>query len=358
MRLGEPTQTIPLPGNPRPLIVIGAGGIVRDAHLPAYSKVGFEVAGIYDVVEARAQEVATEFRIPRVFRSLAEAVEKAPARAVFDVAVPASAILEVLPALPDGSGVLIQKPMGENLAQARSIREFCHRKRLVAAVNFQLRYAPYVLAARDLIDQGAIGKVHDMEIRLTAYTPWHLWTFFTKLPRVEILYHSIHYLDLTRAFLGEPRGIYAKTLRHPRASNLASTRSAMIIDYDDVLRATVTTNHWHEFGQRHQESYIKWEGTSGAIVATMGLLLNYPRGVPDELEYCALDGGAAPHWQRIALQGSWFPDAFGGIMANLQRFLEGTCTELETNVDDAYKTMALVEGAYISSAQGGVPIPQ
>jgi hypothetical protein len=45
-------------------------------------------------------------------------------------------------------------------------------------------------------------------------------------------------------------------------------------------------------------------------------------------------------------------------MANLQRFLEGTCTELETNVDDAYKTMALVEGAYISSAQGGVPIPQ
>ena len=39
----------------------------------------------------------------------------------------------------------------ENVQQARAIVERCNAKRLVAAVNFQLRYAPYVLAARHLI---------------------------------------------------------------------------------------------------------------------------------------------------------------------------------------------------------------
>ncbi|HYH55149.1 MAG TPA: hypothetical protein VD772_00975, partial [Anseongella sp.] len=35
-----------LPAKRRPILVIGAGGIVGDAHLPAYEKAGFEVFGI------------------------------------------------------------------------------------------------------------------------------------------------------------------------------------------------------------------------------------------------------------------------------------------------------------------------
>ena len=43
-----------LPKSPRPIICIGAGGIMRDAHLPAYKKAGFRVAGIFDLDTARA----------------------------------------------------------------------------------------------------------------------------------------------------------------------------------------------------------------------------------------------------------------------------------------------------------------
>ena len=38
-----------------PIVSIGAGGIVRDAHLPAYRKARFQVHGIYDLVRDRAQ---------------------------------------------------------------------------------------------------------------------------------------------------------------------------------------------------------------------------------------------------------------------------------------------------------------
>src|SRR5258706_11546723 len=137
--------------------------------------------------------MASTFGVPKVYSSLQEAIAGAPSNAVFDIAVPAAAILDILPHIPDGRGVLIQKPMGNDLPEAKKILDLCHSKKLTAAINFQMRYAPYVVAARSLIEQGAIGDLHDMEVRVLVNTPWHLWSFFAGMQRVEILYHSIHY---------------------------------------------------------------------------------------------------------------------------------------------------------------------
>ncbi|HZP83903.1 MAG TPA: Gfo/Idh/MocA family oxidoreductase [Chthonomonadaceae bacterium] len=349
-------QTPPRPQRPRPIVLIGAGGIVHDAHLPAYRKAGFPVHGITDLQREKAETLARAFAIPNIYATTEEAVQNAPPEAVYDIAVPASALLSVLEKLPPGAAALMQKPMGENLEQARAIRALCRERKLTAAVNFQLRFAPYILAARSLIAQGVVGELHDMEVRVTVDTPWHLWAFFATLPRVEILYHSVHYIDLLRSFLGEPRGVYAKTLRHPNQAGLANTRSAILLDYGDAVRATITTNHGHRFGQRHQESYVKWEGTRGAIKATLGLLMNYPQGLPDALEYSTEENGALTEWRSVPLEGSWFPDAFIGTMGSLLRFAEGSSDTLPTAFEDAYRTMTVVEAAYRSSVEGATPI--
>ena len=344
-----------MPEKPRPIVIIGAGGIVNDAHLPAYRKACFSVAGIFDVDAARAERTATAFEIPKVYQSLDEAVNSAPHDAVFDVAVPASAIPDILPHLPERAGVLIQKPMGENQRQARIILDLCHAKNFKAGINFQLRYAPFVLAARSMIEQGAIGQLHDMEVRVTAYTPWHLWTFLESVPFAEIIYHSIHYIDLVRSFLGDPKGVYAKSVRHPKASRIDGTSSDYALDYGDFMRSVITTNHHHEYGPKHQESYVKWEGSQGAIIGLMGVMLDYPRGVPDQLEYCLLRDGKQPEWISVPLPGNWFPDAFMGTMASLQCYVEGSSESMGTSVDDAYHTMCVVEAACQSSLSGGVP---
>jgi predicted dehydrogenase len=347
-----------LPRSPRPIVLVGAGGIVRDAHLPAYRKAGFHVAGVYDLDEAKAGALARDFGIAQVYPSLEAAIAQAPPDVVYDIAVPASATLPILQALPPRSVVLNQKPMGEDLEAARAIRDLCRARQLTAAINFQLRYAPYILATRDLIEQGVIGELHDMEIRVNVETPWHLWTFLEGIPRLEILYHSIHYLDLLRSFLGEPRGVYAKTVRYPGLDKLAATRSTIALDYGDFLRATVTTNHHHVWGPRHQESYVKWEGTRGAIKTTLGSLIDYPKGIPDVLEYITLEDGRPGEWHSIPLEGSWFPDAFVGTMSSLMCYAERSETVLPTSFEDAYRTMALVEAAYRSSADGSTPIPE
>ncbi|HEU4636442.1 MAG TPA: hypothetical protein VFS41_09710, partial [Edaphobacter sp.] len=61
----------PRPRTPRPIIMIGSGGIVRDAHLPAYAKAGFPVAALVDLNLEKAEALAKEFHIPRGFATIA-----------------------------------------------------------------------------------------------------------------------------------------------------------------------------------------------------------------------------------------------------------------------------------------------
>src|SRR5580698_6606620 len=110
----------PLPAHPRPIVLIGAGGIVGDAHLPAYRKAALPVAGIFDVDPAKSKTLADKFAIRSVFESIAQAVAgAAEAHAVFDIAVPPEFEHDVLAQLPDKSVVLMQNPRGVDLPDAR-----------------------------------------------------------------------------------------------------------------------------------------------------------------------------------------------------------------------------------------------
>ncbi len=348
--------TVELPRHPRPIVIIGTGGIVKDAHLPAYRKAGYPVWGLVNRTVARAQSLADEYGIAHVFATVADAVAAAPADAVYDIALMPEQYLEALEALPDGSPVLIQKPLGHTLEQGIQLRDLCRRKGLVAAVNTQLRFAPYVEAARRLIADGVIGELYDFEIRVSVDTPWHLFPHVFGLERLEINMHSVHYVDLVRSFLGDPDSVSAVTVRHPLKDDVANTRSTILMRYRDrPLRVTISTNHDHAFGPAHEESFIKWEGTKGAIRAQMGLLLDYPTGGADALELALLDDKDAG-WQPVPFEGSWFPDAFIGSMGAVQRFAEGSVPTLPTSVEDVLHTMAVVEAAYTSAEREGIPL--
>ena len=345
------------PEEKRSIVIIGAGSIVNDAHLPAYKLAGFEVAGIFDLDRAKAESTSKSFGIPVVCDSLADLVDLAHEKnCVYDMALPASAIISTLEQLPDDSGVLIQKPMGENLAEARQILHICNKKRLTAGINFQLRHAPNIVEARKMIDAGRIGEVYDIAVRVTVFTPWNNWKFLFDIPRVEIVYHSIHYIDLIRGFMGEPDSVYAKTIKHPKMPELASTKSSIILDYGDLKRATISTNHGHDFGPDKQESSVKIEGTEGAIKMQIGVNLNYPKGLPDTFEYCILSEGQ--RWQTLDVKGSWFIDAFPGPMAGLMKKVKNPDYTYINSVEDAIHTMELVEASHLSSDRGGTKLSE
>jgi predicted dehydrogenase len=56
-----------------PVVTVGAGSIVVDAHFPAYRKGGFPIAGVFDLNAERAKMVGEKVGV-RVFESLDEAL--------------------------------------------------------------------------------------------------------------------------------------------------------------------------------------------------------------------------------------------------------------------------------------------
>jgi predicted dehydrogenase len=337
------------PTQPKPIFIFGAGSIVGDAHLPAYKQGGFPVAGIFDPNLDKASALAVQWGV-KAFANLQEAL--AVEDAIFDLATPPSAHASILAQLPEGAAVLIQKPMGSDLAAATEILKVCRTRNLKAAVNFQLRFAPMMLALYDAVDKGLLGELVDFDAWLALATPWGLWPFLKGLPRIEIAMHSIHYLDFVRGLLGNPQGVHAKTIGHPN-HEVAQTRTAAILDYGDRVRCALSINHDHDFGRKFQACEFRICGTEGAAYVKLGVNLDYPNGEPDEL-WIKPKGG--DDWVQVELQGAWFPDAFLNRMAQLQRFATGEDAELIGSVEDAWQTMALVEAAYQSSAAPATPL--
>lgn len=346
----ELAQTWPLPSKPRPITIIGAGGIVRDAHLPAYRKIGLPVAGVFDVDQDKARALAADFGVPVVHPSLDAAIAARGPDTVFDLALPPDAILATVEKLPGGAAALIQKPLGADLAGARAIVAAIDARKITAATNFQLRFTPSMLAIRDAVRQGLLGDVVELEVRLAVYMPWEMWAFIPRMHAVEIPLHSIHYLDWIRSILGEPDSVYAKAVPHPRYPDLKDARSSIILDFGARARCCLSLNHTYNYGPKHVEATIRVEGTKGCAHLTLGYLIDYLKPVPEQLEIIT-DGR---DWTPVPLAGERVPDAFGAVMSNLQRFVAGEDAVLDTDVHDSVRTMALVDACLLASRQGGV----
>ena len=121
--------------------------------------------------------------------------------------------------------------MGSDLEEAKLIKAICERKKLTAAVNFQLRFSPMMLALKDAMSKGHLERILDLEVHLNLEASWELFPFLKKMERVEIAVHSIHYLDLIRSFLGTPKSVWAQTLAHPSTPDFAQTRTSAILNY-------------------------------------------------------------------------------------------------------------------------------
>ena len=347
------TTKISMPKNPIGIVIIGAGGIVSDAHLPAYKKAGFKVLGIFDPLKEKAEKCAKDFDIDKIYSSEEEALSEK--NVVFDIAVPPQVLLDIVKKIPEGSICQLQKPMGNSMKDAAEIKKVIKEKKIIACVNLQLKFSPMMIALRDAINKGMIGDITELEVSLSVKTPWHLWPFLESLENVEVPLHSIHYLDWIRSILGNPKSVHCKSVKHPSVPKLADARSSIILEYDRDLRCCLSINHTHDtemHGMKHSHAYARVEGLKGAAYIKFGLLLNYPNGEPEEIEI-STDGVS---WTKVNDVGTWFPDAFIGTMASLQRYASGEDKELLHSVDNAYETMAVVYACLESNLIPGTKV--
>ena len=324
---------------------VGCGGIVQYAHMPAYRKAGFRSVGVYDINREAAESVAAANDIARVYESLDELLAD-PAVEIVDIAVPAweqLAIVEQVAAA--GKHMLCQKPLAEDFGEALRIVELAQQAGVKQASNQQMRWDAGIAASKKLIGMGAIGQPTDAQILVSIATPWHMWPWLAQAPRLEVMYHSIHYLDSLRFLFGDPQWVTSRHARYAeQAPVVGESKTVTVLDYADGLQATVATNHYNLHGE--PEATFRFLGTEGAIEGTIGLLYDYPDGRPDTLVYRGKDAEGV----ELTLDEKWIPDAFVGPMAGLMIAIE-TDSEPATASIDNLNTLRVVQAAYRSAAE-------
>src|SRR5205823_5074938 len=105
--------------------ILGSGFIVNDCHLVAYRKAGFNPVAIASRTRTHAAQVAQRHNIAKVYDSYDQLLDD-PSIEVLDIAVPPNAQLELIQAAcarKTVKGILAQKPLGMNYAEAKEAVE-------------------------------------------------------------------------------------------------------------------------------------------------------------------------------------------------------------------------------------------
>lgn len=326
--------------------IVGTGEIVQSCHLPAYRMAGFRIVGVYDADADKARKVASAFGIDRVYPTLA-ALLADPEVEIVDMAVPARFQPElVAQAAFCGKHVLCQKPLAESYAEARRIVDVCEAAGVKGAVNQQMRWAPGIRASHSLIRSGFLGTPLQASIQVNVFTDWASWPWITAVDKLEMMYHSIHYMDAIRFLFGTPEYVYADGAKYPGQASKGETRTMIHLKFPGETRGLIHDNHNNWAPQDDWYATFRFEGTDGVIKGTNGALYDYPTGRADTIQYMSRTDSSR-RWFSPPLEGRWFPHAFMGTMGELMRAIEEE-REAENSVRDNLLTMKMLFAAYRS----------
>ena len=329
---------------------IGAGFIMADVQLAAYHDAGFPVCAIASRTPAKAATVAQRWGIQTVHNTPEELIRD-PQVEIVDIAFPPDqqpALIRLALQQPHVKAILAQKPLALDLATARALAAEAKQAGKPLSVNQNMRFDQSIRVLKQLLVRGDLGEPVLATIEMRAVPHWQ--EFLQKYGRLTLANMSVHHLDALRFLFGEPQDIYTAARTDPRTGFAHSDGIVCsTLRFKSGLLATSMEDVWSGPTDPGFESdiFIKWrvEGTEGLAQGTLGWP-DYPTGSPSTLRYCS-KRATAGQWVQPTWDTRWFPQAFAGVMEQLQWAVK-TGSEPLLSVADNVKTMALVEAGYRS----------
>ncbi|MEI7844834.1 MAG: Gfo/Idh/MocA family oxidoreductase [Chloroflexota bacterium] len=138
--------------------VVGLG-FIGPAHIEGIRRQGVEVRGIAEYSSELARDKAEQLNIPLAYPTY-EDMLKDPEIDVVHICSPNYLHFpQAKQALLAGKHVICEKPLTITSAEAKELVELAKEKKLVNAINFNLRFYPVNFEARHLVKNDNIGKV-------------------------------------------------------------------------------------------------------------------------------------------------------------------------------------------------------
>ena len=317
--------------------IIGAGNMGR-AHWQSVATYGARIVAVHDVNLAAAQRLAAGSTVEVVTDSLDRFFDQ-PLDGVVVTTPPPVRLQPIQQACERGVHLMIEKPPALNMAEGKTCLEQIEKADVIAAVGFQLRYAPLYEMLKDFIAGEAVHLVRTvctvdyyLSFRMS---PWFLQHEVSGGPIAE---QAIHLLDCVRFVLGNPRPVQAHALA---AKNMALDRHEF--DAENAIQMTyelengLFATHTNHCGTEKFSFDLEVIGPHLRLRAnvTDNRIVGYRHG--EDLDR------PAPDRNRLGLDksGAW-----------LRAIETGDRSLIRSDYREALNTLALVEAAVRSQDTG------
>lgn len=293
-------------GSPLGIAVVGAGGVARTQHLPAWSaRTDARVLWVMDVNESSAASAAEVWRVPACTEDLANVLAD-PAVDVVDLCTPPEVHAEQARAvLAAGKHLLVEKPATCTLAEMRAVADAADVAQTVAMVAENWLFCPGIVRVQELIEHGELGEL--LSIVVTLETGQAIARALDE-QRSLLLNAGVHVVNTVRALFGDPTHVAAFSLGNRTGSPSGADADTALAVSLRFTGGRVGSLALSALAQRHRPGVreVRIHGTRGmAEFDVLGGWIEWSTG--------AWHGDARHRWQ--AQVGSW------GSAEEVERFV-------------------------------------
>ncbi|WP_078312291.1 MULTISPECIES: Gfo/Idh/MocA family oxidoreductase [unclassified Mycobacterium] len=217
-----------------------AGSVARDFPLTP----GAELVAVASRSVQRARDFAETHRIPRAFGSYRELLSDPDIDAVYIATPHPQHRQAAIAALTAGKAILVEKTFTATVSGAQEIIDIARARGVFAMEAMWTRFQPAIVAAKKLVDDGAIGEVRQVQADLGVDRPFDPddRLFNPALGGGALLDLGVYVVSLAQYFLGDPAAVVAHGSLSPTG---VDAEAGLLLRYDDGRTATLLCSLLH-----------------------------------------------------------------------------------------------------------------
>ncbi|MFN8679464.1 MAG: Gfo/Idh/MocA family oxidoreductase [Thermomicrobiales bacterium] len=221
--------------------IVGAGAWARLAHVPGFQRCpDVDLVAICDPDLGRAEVVAAEAGIPRVFPSIAAMTSETDLDLVSIVTPDDSHPADVRVALGMGAHILCEKPLATTVRDARDLAGLADATGVHTRVGFVMRFAPAVARLRERVVSGEMGEIQHLQAFqqngqfLDPAVPFHWKMDRARTGGGAVVEYGIHTIDLALWIMGAASSVCAGSRTWVRERALPDGSGTRRVESDDA----------------------------------------------------------------------------------------------------------------------------
>ncbi len=147
---------------------IGCGEVTEKKSGPAFSEVpGSHVEAVMSRNADKARDYATRHNIPKWYTDPQELIDDPDVNAIYIATPPSSHATFAIMAMRSGKPCYVEKPLAASYEDCLRINRISEQTGVPCFVAYYRRYLPYFRKVTELVNDGTLGKITNVQIRFS-----------------------------------------------------------------------------------------------------------------------------------------------------------------------------------------------